>query len=301
MRRPVLGAALVLCAATSYGLTSVLAKAAYAEGLTFSDVIGGRLLITGTVLLVIAIGVEGRAAVASRLTSDSLILGLLFGLQAICFFVAVKYVGVALSILIYFCYPALVATANRLFFRTRFARATIVALVGNLVGIALLLGEGLQGAVGGIVLCLCAPVCYTAYVLFAEVRDQMSNPLASSALTALAAGPPVLAITLLAGFSLTLPQDGRAWSVYVALVAAQAIAVPTMLAGLAYLGSTRAAIISAWEPVFTTVLAVMAFDEAIGIVGLAGGTLVVGSFVLAMIAREVSSERNEPSYQAHDA
>ncbi|HEY7036771.1 MAG TPA: DMT family transporter [Thermomicrobiales bacterium] len=199
---------------------------------------------------------------------------------------AVARLGVSSATLISLCVPpVLVAIASVAFLGERLNERTIAALVGALVGTALLVGSQSGGGEGngsttvGVLLALGCAAGIACHVL-------VSRSLAGRhhALRPLAIGFPsgVIAFTpLLAGHDLTLRVPVSGWFLLLYLgIVPSVVAYWLYQRGLQDLPATTASIVTLLEPLIAAVLAWAIFDERLGALGWIGGVLLMGSIVV---------------------
>jgi drug/metabolite transporter (DMT)-like permease len=78
-----------------------------------------------------------------------------------------------------------------------------------------------------------------------------------------------------------LPQTGTGWGVVIATVLiATVIPVVTFLAGLQLIGPTNASMLSTLEPIVTVLLAAWLFAEALPLMTLVGGAMILIAVLL---------------------
>lgn len=278
------GVGLVATATLAFGALPVIAALGFGSGMTIGEVVGVRTAVAGLLLLALALVVEGAAQVRRLLTPSSLVLGALFGLQATGYFLSIREVGAALTSIIYYAYPVFIAFGERLVYNTPVGRRAAVALGLSCCGMTLLVG-GAHGQLGwGVVVTLASMAGYAAYLMLAQHVRQTSSPIASSALTLTLSGLLCALVAAPLEGGLALPSGAAGWGEALGLMATLAIGVPCLLAGIARLGSTRAAILSAMDPVVAAVLAVIVLGESLPAIGWLGGALVTCSAVVIALS-----------------
>lgn len=192
---------------------------------------------------------------------------------------AVEQIGVTATTLISLCgSPVIVAILSVVLLREPLSRPQLLALVGALIGTSLLIGrppemEGGNGTLGVLYALGCA--------LGIAVHAMGSRRVAGRvhALVVLAIGFSVGAIAL-APFvfvrGLHPEADLTAWALLVYLAT-----VPSFVAyffyqrGLRDVPASMATIVTLLEPLVAAVLAWFFFDERLGVIGLAGGALLL--------------------------
>jgi len=271
--RRVLGIALALTSAASFGVMPVLTKVVYDDGAEPVGVLAVRFAIAAVVLQVLA-----RTRREVRPTGRTL--ALLTGLggigyvgQALCYFFALERISAGLTSLLLYVYPALVVVLGAVVLRDRPRPLAVGCVVVATLGTALTIGPVAGGQVSGVLLGLAAALVYAVYILVSS-RVTGVGPFATAAwvLTASAVVMGVLALAT----GPRLPSSAIAWLalVGVALIGT-VVAVTTFFAALALLGPSDTAVVSTVEPVVSIAVAGLVLGERLGPLQLAGGVVVL--------------------------
>jgi drug/metabolite transporter (DMT)-like permease len=283
------GVALTLTAAIGYGAVPVVAKAGFASGLAIGPLVGLRSLLAGLLLGCVALALDGRAGVRAIARDRwTLVLAVVFGLHVLGFLVGVREVGAAVTALVFYCYPAVVALGERALYGRALGRRLQLALVANFTGLVLLVGGSLRLGWGLLAVAF-ATVAYAVYILLAMRSGQTRFPAASCAATTLLGGVLFVVLEALDG-GVAVPHGGGAWGAFAGLGLAMGIGLPSLLAGVARLGAVRAAILSAIEPLVTVLLAVTLLGERLTPGVVAGGALITLAATWACVTSAVRAE-----------
>jgi len=233
-----------------------------------------------------------RERAPRRMLTGAFLMGLVgYSAQAAMFFLALDRIGTSLTVLLLYAYPPMVTAAAVALGRERFSGSLAAALGVAVAGLLLLLGDGIgAGADGfGIAFGVASAVAYSAYILVGDSVVRGTPPLLLSALVATGASISYGTVGLMAG-RIHLDVDGTAWSSMVGIaVLATVIPVSTFLAGLERVGASTASIVSTLEPAVAVALAALVLDDAISVVQVGGGALLVVAIVLCQRARGVPS------------
>jgi DME family drug/metabolite transporter len=199
---------------------------------------------------------------------------------------AVDRLGVSSATLISLCVPpVLVAVASVVLFGERLNERTVIALIGALVGTALLVGwYGEGGDRDGSTAAGVALALGCASGIACHVLGSRSIAGRHHALRPLAIGFPsgvVVFAPLLSGHELTLrlPALGWLWLLYLGIVPS-VVAYWLYQRGLQDLPATTASIVTLLEPLIAAVLAWAIFGERLGLLGGVGGLLLMASIVV---------------------
>lgn len=205
------------------------------------------------------------------------------------YFVASQYTGTGLAMVIFFCYPIIVALASWLIHSKKLNIATIITLITMVLGLFLLRDSATQqfnriGILFGII----AAFCYAFYVIGSKHIASItidSNVLTTIVCFGCAFIFLILSIT---SHSLSLPSTLKSWVFLFALgILATALPIQLMLEGLKYVSSTRASIISVLEPLVTVFVGVLLLDESVSHLQILGTIIILGSALLVQFQKEL--------------
>jgi drug/metabolite transporter (DMT)-like permease len=266
-----------LASGAAFGAMAVFGKLAYAEGATVGTLLAIRFLFASGLFW---LGGAARRMPEARDVAIGLGLGAGgYALQAGCYFAALERIDASLLALLVYTFPALVAAGAVALGRERLSRRRAASLVIASSGLALVVAGGI-GSLDplGAGLGLAAAVLYSGYIL---VSDQLSARVSPVALAALvctgAAGALLLSAVALGQFRPSaLSAAGWGWLACLAAVSTVG-AIALFFAGLRRVGPTTASLVSTVEPVVTVALAFVVFGESLGLLQLAGGSLVLAA------------------------
>lgn len=220
-------------------------------------------------------------------------------------FSAFEQTSIALVLLGFYTYPALVAGAAVLLGEERLTRVRAAALGLALIGMAVVVLGGATGGAAfnalGFGLALVAAAMQAVYVLLGRrgFRAIPSEEATFGVMTINAGAFLLLVMATGAGDVATLPFRDPAAVPILLWAGVAGAGVPTLLflLGIRSIGPTRTSIIALLEPVFGALLAAVLLSEALGPVQLAGGVLVL----LAAALLQRGGEDAEPHEAASGA
>jgi drug/metabolite transporter (DMT)-like permease len=301
-RRPVVGYAMVLVAATLFGANGTVAKVALSSGLSSLRLTEARSAgaCIGLTLLALV-----RSPSSLRVARRELPRLALFGAVGVAFvqlfyFLAIHRLAIAIALLIQYLGPLLVAIWARTFGHQHVRRRIWAALGLSLTGLTLMvqLWNGLSVDGLGVVYALGGAVAYAAYLLLAErevaARDTISllawgfffATLFWSVVQPWWAFPTrTVAQTVslqgsLAGVHVPV------WALLLWIVVLGSIAPFSLIVGsLRHISATRAGVTAMLEPVVATVVAWAWLRESLTVAQLAGAAVVLAGIALAQTAR----------------
>lgn len=297
------GFGLVILSATGFGLMAVMAHLAYGGGANVPTL----LLLRFTIAAAIFWGLLVWRHDPPRLDTRTLIILVLMGAagyagQATCYFGSLTYIPAALTAMLLYLYPLLVALLSWAVLGQALTRLQALALVFTLSGLGLMLWQnGLHLAYNpvGVALGAGAGIIYAIYIVVGGVAMKRASALHASTIIMTSAAATFLVGGLSTGslhFHLTL----IGWVGVLGLVAlGTLLAILTFLAGLQLLGPTRASIVSALEPVITVFSAWALLGEVLGPRQLVGaGLAMAGTLFVQVPTRQARSSakalRTEP-------
>ncbi len=297
-RPPLVGFGIVLGAAALFGTLGPLARLAYDAGMEPAGFVAWRALIgllgTGTY---VAWRVRRGSTRLVRLAElrvrnrTLLLLAAIMGFTLnLGMFIAFDRITVALALLGFYTYPAMVAVANVALGRERLDGTRVVALGLAILGMIAVVASQLDpaGAIRldaiGIGLALGAAVSQTVFVVVS--RDGFSQVPTEQAMAI------VLLVTVIGSVGLAL-VTGALPSLAYPLTAPDvlpllvftgifAAAIPSLgfLTGIRAIGGTRAGILMLFEPVVGVALAAWLLNEALVPVQLMGAAAILAAALL---------------------
>ena len=205
-------------------------------------------------------------------------------------FVAFERITIALTLLVFYLYPAGVALISTVWFGERLDRTRWAALAVSLGGMALVVGGAADlGAVDalGVILAFFAAMAQCFYVLAA--RHGFSRVPGPQAATLTMAGAAtlyvLLALVIGTADDLGQPLASAAAATPVVLAGVIGAGIPTLafIIGIRRLGPSRAAILATLEPVVGVGLAAWLLAEQPTAVQLVGGALILAAAVLLQL------------------
>ena len=285
------GALVVIVGASLFGTLGTLSRLAYDDGLTPFAWVGWRAAIGALGLWLVIARREGWRSIPDGLRAATpaarrwLALGILSSaVLNLSMFVAFQRTTIALALLVFYTYPAMIAGTAAVLGHERLDGARRLALVLALAGMVGVVAGGMAPGASvtidalGLGLALLAAACQTVFMIASRgystipTEDAMGSVLLGGAviailLSALADGPAALAKPLGDPGLLAL-------LVGVGLFAA---ALPSFLflTGIRLLGPVRAGILMLFEPVVGVALAAVVLGEGITALQVVGGATIL--------------------------
>jgi drug/metabolite transporter (DMT)-like permease len=215
-------------------------------------------------------------------------------------FVAFERISIALTVLVFYVYPALVAIASVVWFGDRLDRIRWVALALSLVGIIMLMaGAGDLGRLDalGVGLAFLGALGQTFYILAARHGFPHVPGAQAAAMTMGGATVLYLAVAAVTGglAPLVQPLTSGAALGWVMLAGVIGAGIPTVsyIVGIRRLGAPRAAILSTLGPVVGVALAAVLFGEQPSILQVGGGMVIIIAGVTLQFRPQVDLAEHE--------
>jgi drug/metabolite transporter (DMT)-like permease len=294
------GVGIVLVAASLFATLGTLSRFAYDQGLAPFAFVTWRAGIGALGLWAAILLLRGRrgplfawsttSARARRALAVAVVVGAILNLAM---FLAFQRTTIALALLAFYLYPAIVAAASVALGRERLDAVKLVALALALGGMVVVVLGGLGGQGGvsalnvdplGIAAALVAAACQAVFVLVS--RDYASVP-TDQAMATILGGTGVVAavvtVVIVGPAQLVAPLADPALLGLLLVVGIFAAAVPSslFLFGIRRLGGIRTGIVMLAEPVVGVALAALFLAEGVSPLQAVGGvTILIAAFLV---------------------
>jgi drug/metabolite transporter (DMT)-like permease len=302
------GAGLVALAAACFGTLGPLSRFAGDAGVDSLTLVTWRAAIGGLVVMVfiglrfVALGVR-PARLRALPTRDRWFLLAAAGANTILnlsAFIAFERIEIALTLLVFYLYPAGVAIAATIWFGDRLDPLRWTALGVSMIGMTLVVaGAGSLGEVDGlgVGLAFVAALAQVFYVLAARHGFARVPGPQAAALTMGGAAALYVVIGLVVGSlgALGQPLASAAAATPVLLAGIVGAGIPTLafILGIRRLGAPRAAILATLEPIVGVGLAAWLLAEQPAPIQVGGGALILAAAVLLQLGPRAAVAEHE--------
>jgi len=298
VRVPAFGFVSVLAAAALFGTLGPLSRFAYEAGLQPSSFVAWRALIGFIGIAVFVAWRVRRGARALVRFADvpararvSLLAAAICGFSLnMAMFIAFGRITIALALLAFYTYPAMVAVGNLVLGRERLDASRVAALALALAGMIAVVASQLDPSTGirldaiGVGLSLGAAVCQTVFVLISRdgYRQVPTEQAIGVVLLATIIGATVVTLAAGGGANLTSPLGEPSVLPLLLFSGIFAAAIPSVafLTGIRSIGGTRAGILMLFEPVVGVILAAWLLAEHLAPIQIAGAIAILGAAVI---------------------
>jgi drug/metabolite transporter (DMT)-like permease len=296
-RSPLVGSLIVVLGACGFATLGVLSRTTYDLGLTPMGFVTWRSGIAALAMVaLVAIGLRRGGRLVgwrSLRPRDRVALGVaaLAGASLdVTMFFAFARVPVAIVLLCFYLFPAMVAAASALLGWERLDRNRGIALLIALAGmVAVVIGGSGAGAVGGldplgVLLALGAGVSQTVFVLVARRGYRQVPTEQAIGLVLIVSTLVAVLIALATGVvgTVWLPLSSPDLLALVLVAGLFGAGIPSFLflAGIRWIGGVRAGILMLVQAPIGVALAALFLDESVGIVQIAGGLAILGAAII---------------------
>lgn len=280
MTRPLNGYVLVLVSALLLGTLGVFSKLFYDAGGEPFTLLVLRFAAGGPLLVLIALVRREqwppRRGIALAASLGALQIGAAYAL-----FEGFARAPVGLVVLVFFCYPLIVAVGAAYLFGEELGPRRVAVLALGTAGVALTVGVPESANATGIVLGLLAGICVAGLVLSARALTTTGG-IAPLVLCGLMFTSPLLVlvpVTAARGIDLDLGGEAWLWAAG-AVVVSVVIPIALFYTGVQLAGAGAASILGVGEPLAGVLLAYVVLAESLTGPQLLGGLLIVAAVVV---------------------
>ena len=271
-----------------YGFIGYFGVKILAEQLSIPNMIFWRFILSSVVIGLILLCRKTAIVETPKEMFKVFCYGAVFySFSPIIYFIACRYIGTGLSMVIFFAYPAIVMLFNWLLYKSKITTISYLSIMTILVGMLCLVDmRQFTFDMLGIGLGLLSATCFAFYVI-ASKKSPMS-PLASTFMTSLGCAFTSLIIALV-DQSFFIPQTTTVW-LYLLGYAIISTALPMLffLEALKYINSEKTSILSVLEPVFVVILGVMLLGEKINLLQAFGVVIVLSGAFMELLSRHLT-------------
>lgn len=216
-----------------------------------------------------------------------------FCTMSILYFMASRYVGTGLAMVIFFTYPSMVMLLNWLLYRTRVTKLYYMATLIIFLGMTLLVDmHELTFDLIGIALGLLSALSYACYILFTK-----NNPLPPLVSTFLMSAGGCLLCGLLAvlSHSFTVPNTfSLSFNIISMGILCTALPILFLLQGLKYISAQKVSILSVFEPIFVVIFGVILLGEHVSSSHVLGIIIILAGALITLFSQEAPSQAAQP-------
>ncbi|MBN1313364.1 MAG: DMT family transporter [Anaerolineae bacterium] len=285
MNRTLLGTLLTVASAGSSALLPIFTLLAYQAGLAVFDVLAWRFILAAIVIWLAFPLWHQQAKLGSLSRREVAILlgmGALFSICALTAFLALARVNATTYIMLFYTYPSMVALFSFLL-GERLPLTSWIAVGLALIGCVLAAGEGLiVESLWDIALPLINAAAMALYTVVAGHYTEHITGLTSGFIVITTSFVIVAVASIFYGLGLPPSLDGWLAMLGISMLST-IVAIVGLLAGIAYIGPSRAAIVSTVNPPIAVILAAAVLGEKAEWFQYMGGLLILASVLLLQL------------------
>jgi drug/metabolite transporter (DMT)-like permease len=275
------GLFLVLVSTLAYGTLPIIGKAAYAAGVRPEPLLAWRFVIATALFALLSRRGTPPLGLRQRLVLWGL--GVVFVINALAYFTALRTVPAATVALLIYTYPVIVTLLSGIFGLDPLTPRGLGGAGLAVLGCALTATGEIAGGTG-VFYALASAFIYATYVVLSS-HFAAGVPSLTAALHLAQVSAVVCLAWALGHGGLAVPASLQAWAAIAGLaVISTVVALRAFLAGLARVGPSRASVLSSLEVVVTMTLAVLVLGERLGPRQWAGALLILGAVAFQNLA-----------------
>ncbi len=282
-----IGIGLIIISAMSFGAMAILAKYAYASGISTQSLLFLRFIIAAAFMLPIAV-IQKRIFPKGK---DLLILigmGMIgYAGQSYCFFTALTLIPPSLTAILLYLYPVFVAILSVFFLNEQFSKRKITALILAISGVFLVIGIETNANITGILFGVSAAIIYSIYSIVGAKVMSRNDAFTSTIIIIGSAALFYLTYNIRTGFFFPPTPADWGFVISIALIST-VVAIYTYFQGMKIIGAVNASMLSTFEPVTTMVLSALFLNMTIGPLQTAGAILILSSAVLVASKKQTN-------------
>lgn len=278
------GALLAISSGLSYSLLGYFGVTIINEGLSITNMLFWRFLISSILIALIITAKFKRLGVDPKEMLIGILLGAAFySTSSITYFIASKTIGTGLSMVIVFTYPALVIGLNLLLYKATITKAYYLATTIIIVGLVLLTDiTAYKFDIIGISFALLSAALYAFYIVFSK-----KNKLPPSMSTLMVSIGCSITCFILAAIdnSLIIPIALNVWINILGIgIICTALPIFLLFGCFKYISTEKASILSVLEPVFIVIFGLILLEEKITMLQAIGVAIVLSGAVITLFS-----------------
>jgi len=278
------GSLLVMVSAVSYGFMGGFARLAYGSGVGVVE-----LLLLSFLLAFASIGAMLRAAgkiprpTRGQCLSLFFLGGIAYALQSALLFLALQYIPISVTVLVFYTYPALVTAASIVMRWEHVTKVTLLSLALASIGLLLVVNPEYDLSLLGVGIAFGSAMAYAAYVIgCSRLLIGMAGDVASFYIFGFAAAVVSAYALAFGGINFVWAIDGWLWIILTATIITS-LSIISFIKGLRIIGPTRSSILSVLEIITSVSAAAVIFGERMAPLQLLGVALLLIAIILVSL------------------
>ncbi|KTD25092.1 integral membrane protein [Legionella maceachernii] len=205
-----------------------------------------------------------------------------YGGTSIFYFIAAKYIGSGLAMVLFFTYPAMVMFINFVLYRQKVSRIYYLALLIILIGmLCLMRGSQFNFNLIGLSMALLSALFYALYIIASKTSPV--PPLVSTLWVSLGSAFTCLIAAILEK-TFVVPFAVSVWINICGIgIICTALPIVLLLKGLKQISSLQASILSVLEPVFVVIFGILLLNEKVNFMQAIGVFVLLFGALLSLL------------------
>jgi len=278
-----IGSLYCLISGLMYGLLGYFGIQIMNENISIPNMMFWRFLIASIIIFIIILPQIGGLNLKLKSLIAPFISGVvLYGYGSGIYFMACRYIGTGLSIIIFFTYPAIVIFCNWLLYKTKVTNIYYMSIFMILLGMILLVDKNdIAFDLYGISLAAISALWYALYILVSKKQTTTLPPLVLTLMVTSGSAVSGLGLSYFDG-SFIIPDKITIWGNICGIaIICTSIPILFLLKGMKYISSEKASILSVLEPLGIYIVGITILEEKVNIVQTIGVvTILLGALLV---------------------
>ncbi len=274
-----------VCAALSglfFGLLGYFGVSVINANVSVSTMLFWRFLVSGVFIFILLLPQLNRMKFAHMETVRVTFSGFAFyGGSSILYFIAARYIGSGLAMVIFFVYPAIVMLINLLVYNQKVTKIYYLAFLVILLGMLCLVSSSqFHFNLLGLSLSVGSALAYALYIIFS--KKNLVPPLISTLWVSLGSALTCL-VTALCEKTFIIPLNFNTWlNIFGIGIICTALPIVLLLKGLKHISPLQVSILSVLEPVFVVIFGILLLGEKINFIQTVGVITLLSGALLSL-------------------
>lgn len=283
-----------IIAAVIYGTNPLFALPLYSIGMNAETILFYRYALAIIIMGVIMKIMHQPFAIHKTDVESLFLMGIIFALSSLLLFMTYNYMGAGLATTMQYVYPIMVVIIMSTFLKEKITLTTTLSIILTLSGILLLYhGKGEQLSGTGTILIMLSALLYALYIVGINLSTLKTMSTIKLSFYTLVFGILVLFVRLRLGYDLILPQP-QTWKYLIglAIFPSNVSLICTALA-IHNIGSTKASILGAFEPVTAVIIGVILFHETLTPRIILGIAIIISAVSLLVLGNSIAKKKRK--------
>ena len=267
-----------------YGFVGYFGMTIINSGISVFNMLFWRFFISALLMLIILLPKYKMIFQSGEDNLKVIFCGMAFyGASTTIYFIASKYIGSGLAMVILFTYPAIVMLFNVLYHKLHISKSYYIAFLLLIIGLVCLID---MHVLIGISLGLASSFFYACYIIASK---KISIPPTVSTFMVSIGCMTTCLISSIIDSSFSIPESIEVWCNIISIsMICTALPILLLLEGLKYISSEKASLLSVLEPVFVLILGIALLNEQVTRIQIIGSIMLLLAAIITLL-----SDKNE--------